>query len=152
MVLQARDIAALDSLARYFMMSARQVRRVCFPDDSTGRITRRRLLKMMQSGFVRKRAMFVVNPRDGSATPVYHLTKQGREFLVGHFDDSSYRLKPIEPSQPQHLWHYLAVTETHILLNAAIVCGMRLPNETTINTLPRSTGSQPSSSSLLRTC
>ncbi|QDT64070.1 replication-relaxation family protein [Calycomorphotria hydatis] len=120
MQLQERDIQALAHLARYFLLNSRQLREDCFPDDSTGRICRRRLTKMMHAGYVRKRNMQVVSPSDGSTSPVFHLTKQGREFLAGHFDDDAFLVKPVEPSQPQHLYHYVAVSETHRLLDQAV--------------------------------
>lgn len=120
MVLQDRDIEVLASLAHYFILNSRQLREICFPEDSTGRVTRRRLSKMMHAGFVRKRNLHVVNPADGSTAPVYHLAKDGREFLAGHFDDETLLAKPLEPSQPQHLYHYVAVSETHSLFDKAL--------------------------------
>lgn len=120
MQLQSRDIQALTMLAQYFMLTSRQLRQLCFHDDSTGRVTRRRMLKMSQDGLVRKRQLLVVNPRDGAASPVFHLTKIGREFLASHYDDESYLQKPVEPSQPQHLFHYVGVSDSHILLDEAI--------------------------------
>ena len=108
MILQDRDIEALSMLARYFMLTSRQLRQWCYRSDTTGRVTRRRLTAMRHEGFVRKRNLQVVNPRDGAASPVYHLTRQGLELLAGHFDDESLLRKPVEPSQPQHLQHYIA--------------------------------------------
>jgi len=119
MVLQERDIRVLAALARYFILNSRQIRELCFPDDGTGRISRRRLTSMMHAGYVRKRNLQVISPSDGSVCPVYHLTKTGREFLAAHFDDESFLLKPIEPSQPQHLYHYVAVAESHRLFRRA---------------------------------
>lgn len=119
MILQPRDIDVLAYLGRYFILNSRQIREYCFADDTTGRITRRRMSKLAGAGYVRKRNMQVVNPADGSATPVYHLAKQGREFLAGHFDDEALLYKPVEPSQPQHLYHYVAVSETHRLVEQA---------------------------------
>ncbi|MEZ5942475.1 MAG: replication-relaxation family protein [Planctomycetaceae bacterium] len=123
MLLQERDIEVLASLAHHFILNSRQIRESCFPEDSTGRITRRRLNKLMHAGYVRKRNIQVVNPADGSASPVYHLARTGREFLAGHFDDDTLLCKPIEPSQPQHLFHYVAVSETHRLFDRAIATG-----------------------------
>lgn len=120
MILQPRDIETLAYLAQYFILNSRQIRQLAFPDDSTGRIARRRLTKMMEAGYLRKRNMHVVNPADGSASPVFHLAKGGREFLAGHFDDEAFLHKPLEPSQPQHLYHYVAVSDTQRLFNAAI--------------------------------
>ncbi len=126
MQLQSRDIQALTFLAQYFMLTTRQLRQLCFQDDSTGRVTRRRMLKLSQDELVRKRPMLVVNPRDGAASPVYHLTKIGREFLASHYDDPAYLHKPIEPSQPQHLFHYVGVSDAHMLLNEAIALQSRV--------------------------
>ncbi len=120
MILQDRDIEALSLLARYFMLTSRQLRSMCYTTDSTGRVTRRRLTAMRHEGFVRKRNLQVVNPRDGAASPVYHLTRQGLELLAGQFDDDSLLRKPVEPSQPQHLQHYIAVADTHYMLHQAI--------------------------------
>lgn len=120
MVLQERDIAVLADLARYFLLTARQVRELQFAGKNGSRICRRRLLALMQAGYVRKRAMHVVNPLDGSTSPTYHLTKHGLEFLAGHFDDPSILSRPLEPSQPQHLHHYAAVADTYRLLDRAI--------------------------------
>ena len=120
MVLQERDIEVLAYLARYFILSSRQIRELCFPDDTSGRITRRRLTHMLHAGYLRKRQLQVVNPADGSTAPVYHLSVLGREFLTQHFDDETLLCKPTEPSQPQHLNHYVAVAETHRLFDAAI--------------------------------
>ena len=120
MVLQERDIQVLAAHAHYFMLNSRQIREFCFPTDTTGRITRRRLTSMMHAGYVKKRNIQVVSPTDGSVSPVYHLTKTGREFLAGHFDDEHFLLKPIEPCQPQHLYHYVAVAESHRLFDRAV--------------------------------
>ncbi len=120
MILQERDIVALGCFAQFFMLTANQLREICFTTDSTGRVTRRRLMKMVHEGYVKKRHMQVVNPRNNSAAPVYHLTKQGREFLSEYFDDESYLRKPVEPSQPQHLFHYLAVADFQRLLRKAL--------------------------------
>lgn len=122
MILQDRDIEALKLLATYFMLTSRQLRLWCYCNDSTGRVTRRRLLEMRNEGLVEKRNLQVVNPKDGSTSPVFHLTKKGLEFLAGHTDDDSLLRKPIEPSQPQHLLHYIAVSDTHRLLRSAIEC------------------------------
>ncbi len=120
MILQERDIKALSLLSQYFMLTSRQLREMCFTTDSTGRVTRRRLTGLRQAGYVRKRNLQVVNPKDGSNSPVFHLTRTGLELLAGHFDDDSILRKPVEPSQPQHLQHYTAVSETQRLMHAAV--------------------------------
>lgn len=126
MVLQERDIEVLSHLARYFMLNSRQIRDLCFADDQSGRITRRRLNKMVHADYLRRRRMQTVSMDSGAATPVYHLTRTGREFLAAHFDDDALLLKPIEPSQPQHLFHYTAVAETHRLFDRALETEQRV--------------------------
>lgn len=133
MQLQPRDIEALACLARYFMLTSRQLRSLCFQDDSTGRVTRRRLTKMGHDGLLRKRNLLVVNPRDGAASPVFHLTKAGRELLAAHFDDDALLLKPVEPSQPQHLFHYIGVSDTQIMLNRALALQQDVSLEQWVN-------------------
>ena len=120
MQLQQRDIFALTELGNHFLMTAKQVRSLCYHTDATGRVTRRRLGLMAKENLIRKRRMLVVNPRDGSASPVYHLASKGRELLAAHYDDEQLLLKPIEPSQPQHLWHYIAVTDFQIRLRHSL--------------------------------
>lgn len=120
MILQDRDIEALKLLADYFLLTSRQLRLWCYSNDSTGRVTRRRLLEMRNEGLVDKRNLQVVNPKDGSTSPVFHLTKKGLEFLAGHLDDESLLRKPVEPTQPQHLLHYVAVSDTQRLCRSAI--------------------------------
>ena len=52
--------------------------------------------------------------------PVYHLAKNGCQFLAEHFEDDRYLVKPTGIDQPMHLYHYLAVANTHILLDETI--------------------------------
>jgi len=119
-ILQPRDITLLEYFARYFMLTSRQVRELVFTDDKTNRVTRRRLGQLTRAGYLRKRNMSVVHPTDGSATPVYHLDRAGRQFIAEHTGDDTLLLKPIEPSQPQHLYHYAAVAETHRVIDRAV--------------------------------
>lgn len=120
MQLQPRDIQALDYLARYFMLNSRQLRELAYVADGTGRVVRRRTKLMQQAGLIKQRRLQVVNQRDGMPSPVFHLSKAGCEFLAGHFDDPVYLTKPIEPLTPQHLWHYVRVSDVHILVDRAI--------------------------------
>ena len=120
MILQERDIQALSLLAQYFMLTSRQLREMCYTTDSTGRVTRRRLTGLRQAGFIRKRNLQVVNPKDGSNSPVFHLTRTGLELLAGQLDDDSLLRKPVEPSQPKHLQHYIAVSDTQRMLRNAV--------------------------------
>ena len=101
-------------------MSRPQIQRLCYPTDKDGRITRRRLLKLAQGGFIRRRNMEVVNARDGNGIPVYHIDQKGRQFLSEQLRDDRLLVKTQELPQPGHLRHAIALTDTHILLDQAI--------------------------------
>ena len=118
-MLTERDIPILVWLSRCFLLRRKQVQRLCFPNDREGRSTRRRLNALVQDGLIKRRNLHVVNPRDGSSAPVYNLTANGRAVLAGHLDDPAIMLLPVEPKQPQYLFHYLSVAETAILFHQA---------------------------------
>ena len=120
MQLQPRDIQALAFLGRYFLLNSRQLRELAYPEDNTGRVVRRRTKAMRLAGLIKQRRLQVVNPSDGTPSPVFHLARAGCEWLAGHFDDPSYLTKPLEPKTPQHLWHYVRVSDVHILVDRAI--------------------------------
>lgn len=119
-MLTKRDIAVLECLGRYFVMNRRQVQRLCYRNDHDGRITRRRLQALSRSNYINKQRMLVVNPDDDTAAPVYVLGNVGRQFLAEHFKDDRYLLKPVQIAHAQHIFHHLAVTETHITLDHAV--------------------------------
>jgi len=115
-----RDIPMLVGLASYFLMTRRMIQARYYPADRDGRITRRRLSTLCRDGFVRKQRLLVVSCDDEFPAPVYHLAKGGCQFLAEHFGDDRYLSKPTSVAQPLHLYHYLAVTRTHMVLDDAI--------------------------------
>lgn len=119
-MITTRDIPVLVALGRYFLMNRRMIQQECYPSDRDGRLSRRRLSALHRDGYISKQRMLVVNPRDETPAPVYHLAKNGCQFLSEHFQDDRYLLKPTNISQPMHLYHYLAVANTYILLDKAI--------------------------------
>lgn len=119
-MLTDRDESALLCLAQYITMSRPQIQKLCYPTDKDGRITRRRLNVLCKQKYVRRRDMEVVNRRDGIGIPVYHLDKLGRAFLAEETRDDRYLIKPKHLPDPGHLRHALALTDTHMLLDAAI--------------------------------
>ncbi|QDV48505.1 replication-relaxation family protein [Gimesia fumaroli] len=119
-MITTRDIPVLAALGRYFLMNRRMIQQECYPTDVDGRLSRRRLSALVRDGYISKQRMLVVNPRDETPAPVYHLAKQGCQFLAEHFEDDRYLAKPTSIAQPMHLYHYLAVANTHILLDKAI--------------------------------
>lgn len=119
-MMTTRDIPTLKSLGRYFLMNRRMIQQECYPSDKDGRLSRRRLSALCRDRYISKQRMLVVNPRDETPAPVYHLAKKGCQFLAEHFEDDRYLVKPTTIAQPMHLYHYLAVANTHILLDKAI--------------------------------
>lgn len=118
-MLTTRDISVLMNLSRYFLLNRKIAQMLCFPTDGEGRITRRRLLALVREGYINRHRMQVINPSDEIPSPVYYLAERGRQFLAEHLKDDTILLKPISITQSGHIFHYLAVTQTHILLDQA---------------------------------
>lgn len=118
--LQLRDIAIFRDLTRYRFLDRRQIQRLHFPDDATGRACRRRLLELVGAGYVDRLSLLYANPVAGSPAAVFQLARKGHEFLAEHHDDERFRVMPAEGVLPHLLQHWLALSETHILLDQAI--------------------------------
>ena len=115
-----RDIAVLGVVARYYVLSRIHVQRLCFPNDNTGRATRRRLQVLVHANLLNRAPTPVFNPGGGSGWPVYFPSRRGIELLAEHFDDERFLTIPTRSPQPFHLLHWLAVSDTHITLDHAI--------------------------------
>lgn len=120
MDLQSRDESVLEAVCRYFVLSRAQIQKLCFPEDQRGRITRRRLERLHIAGFIQKHNMYVVNPAYGMAMPVYYPGRLGCEYLAANRNDDRFLVVPTRLPQAQHLFHYLAVSDTAMTLDAAI--------------------------------
>lgn len=115
-----RDCAILLALVRYYVLSRMQIQRLCFPGDESGRITRRRIQSLVGAKLINRALMQVVNPLAGTPAPVYYPARRGCEFLAEHQGDERYLATPTQTPQPHHLFHWLAVSDTHIALDGAI--------------------------------
>jgi hypothetical protein len=115
-----RDVAILLALVRYYVLNRMQIQRLCFPADQSGRITRRRIQTLVDARFIGRTQMQVYNPAAGTPAPVYFPARKGCEFLAEHGDDERFLATPTQTPQPHHLFHWLAVSDTHIALDAAI--------------------------------
>lgn len=133
MAVTPRDLPALKYLARYFLMSTGQIKRLCYPDDVAGRITRRRLQKLQADQYVCKPNIESVNPKRGGSTPVWHLGAKGREELSMALHDDSYLLKPIAAPKPLHPYHAILVTDVYAMIDAAIAKQDRVVLEASFN-------------------
>lgn len=119
-MLTPRDVGVLENLSRYFLMNRRMVQSRCYRTDRDGRITRRRLQALVNEGYINRHRMRVVNPADEFPSPVYFLAERGRQFLAEHLKDDAILHKPVKITQTGHIFHYLAVTQTHMTLDDAI--------------------------------
>src|SRR4051812_1361056 len=104
-----REIAILASICRYYVLNSRQVQRLFFPDDASGRVTRRRLQGLVSEKLINRQQMLFAHPACGSLGPIYYPSSKGCELLAVHFDDERYRKFPTKPPIPHHVWHWLAV-------------------------------------------
>lgn len=114
------DIQLLRTLARYYVLTREQLQRLCFPAHSGGRSTRKRLLKLQQTGFVQKHRVPVAFPGTCNAAPVYYLTKTGAEILASWYEDETLLAVNTRHPRPDRLNHWIAVNETRMVIEQAI--------------------------------
>jgi hypothetical protein len=121
-MLPDRDISIVHSVAAYDTLTRAQINSLHFPDDKNGRITRKRLAVLTDLGLLNKSTMQVVNPavNGGNSAPVYYPSAQGMAFLNEGRDEGQGRLL-LNTQTPNwmFLYHFVAVAETHITLDAA---------------------------------
>ena len=115
-----RDIELLKALCRYYVLNRPQIQRLCFRDDTTGRSTRRRLQALVAEKFINRTHVQVYSPAAGTAAPAFYPSRKGCEFLAEFCGDEHYLATPTQTPQPHHLFHWLAVSDTHITIDAAI--------------------------------
>ena len=120
-MLTERDLAVLLALDRYYVLSRPQIQRLCFPTDVTGRVTRRRLQALVSQGLVNRHRAEIVYPHRIPAGSIYYPAPKGCELLSETRSDDRYLVTPTQCPQPHHALHWLAVSETHIALDAAIL-------------------------------
>lgn len=118
-MITARDVAVLLALVRYYVLNRAQIQRLCFPDDGNGRVTRRRIQALVAERYVHRTQMQVVD-FVGTAAPAYHPSPKGVEFAAEHCEDERLLLTPTQAPNPHHLLHWLAISEFHIALDAAL--------------------------------
>ncbi|HUY89226.1 MAG TPA: replication-relaxation family protein [Pirellulales bacterium] len=118
--LQIRDIAIFDDLVRYRFLDRKQVQRLHFPEDATGRACRRRMHELVAAGYVDRLSLLYAHPIAGSPAAVFQLSRKGYQYLADHHDDERLRVVPTESVLPHLLQHWLALSETHIMLDKAI--------------------------------
>ena len=61
-----RDLQVLRAIARYFVLNRQQIQQLCFSDDNDGRVTRRRLLKLVHAGVIQRQPLQMHDLDNGS--------------------------------------------------------------------------------------
>ena len=119
-MLTERDFSVVRAVARYYVLNRPQIQRLCFPDDHQGRITRRRLQMLVDEKLVNRHRVLVHHPHVGSPGPVYFPSQKGFEFLAEHYEDERFLTGCTQQPQSHQILHWLAVSETHMAIDAAI--------------------------------
>jgi len=114
------DIGFLTALFRYCYLTRPQIQALRCPQHKQGRTTRKRLEKLFRGGYVNKHRMLIPHGTNGNGMPVYYLTKAGAELLAAYFDDERYLHSMTRRPRADMLLHWIAISETHIRLDAAV--------------------------------
>lgn len=125
-LLTRRDLRILETVAHYDTLMRKQIYRVLadlFSRDRDGRVVRKRLHVLSHDlGLLNRTSMRVVNPRvaGGTSAPVYYPSAAGMAFLNEGREEGPGRLV-LNTTCPNwvFLYHFVAVAETHITLDAA---------------------------------
>ncbi len=119
-MLQLRDIDLIASVARYYTLTRAQINRLHFPNDHDGRITRRRLNFLSGEGLINRTHMQVSNPANGAPAYVYYPSAKGCAYLAQELKDETYKTVCTLTPNWQHLYHWVAVADTHILFDQGV--------------------------------
>ena len=115
-----RDLSILRAVARFYVLNRNQIQRLVFPEDTHGRITRRRLQSLIDADLLSRQSMLVCHPANGLPAPVYYPSRRGIELLAEATGDERILALPTQAPTMHHVWHWLAVSETHIVFDQAI--------------------------------
>lgn len=115
-----RDISILLAICRYYILSRPQIQRLCFPADTSGRVTRRRLAYLVDARLLNRQHVLYSQPTGGSPATVYFPAALGCELLAQHFDNESFLVTSTQAPIPFHINHWLSVSSTHLAFDAAI--------------------------------
>ena len=114
-----RDTDILCDVQRYYVMNRHQIQRRRFSGDNTGRLTRRRLQRLVAEGFLNRMRPMICYP-SVSPAPVYFPASRGCELLAEIFGDERYLSTPTIAPIAHHTLHWLQVTETHMAFDGAL--------------------------------
>src|SRR5437763_1145612 len=115
-----RDQDIVESVGHYYTLTRGQINRLHLPGDKDGRYTRKRLSSLLSAGMISRTQMQVVNPAMGAPAPVYYPSRKGCEWLYAQTEDKKHLATCTLTPNWQHLYHWVQVAETHILLDDAV--------------------------------
>lgn len=127
------DIALLKLLARTYVLTREQMQRFLFPDHTSGRTTRKRLLKLKSAGLLSTHSVQVVLPGGNGAAPVYYLTRAAAELLASYYDDHTFLSILTRAPRADRVAHWIAVNDVRLTIEAAIALQQRVALEGWIN-------------------
>lgn len=120
MQVQPDDFNVLATIARYYLLTRDQIQSICFPGQTSGRSTRRRLLRLREANYLTKHRVPVALPDTNGAAPVYYVTKSGTEALASYFEDERFLATNTKHPRADRLSHWIAINQTRLLLERAI--------------------------------
>lgn len=121
MMVPPRVLEILRCVAQYGVLTAAQIRSLCFPTiQSDGSNVRSRMRDMVQRKLVNRTRMQVVNPMATLAAPVYYSAPLGLEVLACQLNDDRYRLVSTRAPHWQNLPHAVAIADLHIVADQAV--------------------------------
>lgn len=113
-----RDIEILRVIIRYYVLNRQQIQRLVFPDDPNGRVTRRRLQSLYEENLI-NRLPSREFPSILAPSPMYFPSRKGCE-LIAEYDDDERILATPTKAPEYNIFHWLAVSHTHITIDEAI--------------------------------
>ncbi len=120
MLVTPRVLDIVRCVAHYGVLTAAQIRALCYPNiQSDGSNVRSKLRDIVDGKLLQRTRMQVVNPLSALAAPVYFSSPLGLETLACQLNDERYRLISTRAPQWQNLPHQVAVADLHILTDQA---------------------------------
>jgi hypothetical protein len=115
-----RDVAILESVFRYYVLTRAQVVRLHFrPGPTRDRIARKRLQHLAGEKLLNV-ARLRYSPDATAATHVYYPSRRGAEFLAARLGDESYLARTCQCPQQYCLFHWIRLTDRHLMLDRAV--------------------------------
>jgi hypothetical protein len=121
--LSERQLNILKAVARHYLLTAAQIKRLVFAlgKDPDGRHTRRLLASLVGQRLLNKSQMEAVHSVNGGFNaPVYFPSRGGGEVLAAHTGDLKWLLTPTRAPVHQNIPHWLCLSDLRITIDAAL--------------------------------